>query len=83
MPVFLSDVNILHTNTKIYLIFEKCCCIITKLNEYADVMELADVTDSKSVGSDTVWVRVPLPAPNKRTDLMGLFFYLRNKRKRG
>ena len=27
-------------------------------------MELADVTDSKSVGSDTVWVRVPPPAPN-------------------
>ncbi len=26
---------------------------------------MADVTDSKSVGSDTVWVRVPPPAPNK------------------
>ena len=26
-------------------------------------MELADVTDSKSVGSNTVWVRVPPPAP--------------------
>ena len=24
---------------------------------------MADVTDSKSVGSDTVWVRVPPPAP--------------------
>ena len=32
----------------------------------ADVMELADVTDSKSVGSDTVWVRVPPSAPEKR-----------------
>ena len=30
----------------------------------AGVMELADVTDSKSVGSNTVWVRVPPPAPN-------------------
>lgn len=29
------------------------------------MMELADVADSKSVGSDTVWVQVPLPAPNK------------------
>ena len=27
-------------------------------------MELVDVTDSKSVGGDTVWVRVPPPAPN-------------------
>ena len=26
---------------------------------------MADVTDSKSVGSDTVWVRVPPPAPNQ------------------
>ena len=26
-------------------------------------MELADVTDSKSVVGDNVWVRVPLPAP--------------------
>ena len=28
-------------------------------------MELVDVTDSKSVGSDTVWVRVPPPAPRR------------------
>ena len=27
------------------------------------MMELADVADSKSVGSNTVWVQVPLPAP--------------------
>ena len=26
---------------------------------------MADVTDSKSVGSNTVWVQVPLPAPGK------------------
>ena len=30
---------------------------------YAGVMELADVTDSKSVDGDIVWVRVPPPAP--------------------
>ncbi len=36
-------------------------------------MELADVTDSKSVGSDTVWVRVPPPAPEKSTSKEVLF----------
>ena len=30
----------------------------------AGVMELADVTDSKSVSGNRVWVRVPPPAPN-------------------
>ena len=30
---------------------------------FAGVMELVDVTDSKSVGGDIVWVRVPPPAP--------------------
>ena len=29
------------------------------------MMELADVTDSKSVVGDNVWVRVPLPAPKQ------------------
>ena len=32
---------------------------------FAGVMELVDVTDSKSVGGDIVWVRVPPPAPTK------------------
>ena len=36
---------------------------ITHGKEIAGVMELADVTDSKSVGGDTVWVRVTPPAP--------------------
>ena len=30
-------------------------------------MELADVTDSKSVGSDTVRVQVPPPAPDNKS----------------
>ena len=38
------------------------------------MMELADVTDSKSVGSDTVRVQVPLPAPNKELTLQCRLF---------
>ena len=34
--------------------------------EYAGVMELADVLDSKSSGSDTVSVRPRSPAPKKQ-----------------
>ena len=34
---------------------------------FAGVMELADVTDSKSVDGDIVWVRVPPPAPKKKS----------------
>ena len=34
---------------------------------YAGVLELADETDSKSVVSDGVWVRVPPPAPRKKS----------------
>ena len=37
---------------------------------FAGVMELADVTDSKSVGSDIVSVRVRPPAPQKSSDLL-------------
>ena len=29
------------------------------------MMELVDVTDSKSVDGNIVWVRVPLPAPKR------------------
>ena len=42
------------------------------------MMELADVLDSKSSGSDTVRVRPPLPAPTKKsTALCGALFRCR------
>ena len=40
-------------------------------------MELADVVDSKSTGSDTVPVRVRPPAPKpQRRKSLGLYFFL-------
>ena len=50
--------------------FKKCVKLIyvQNLNIFAGVMELADVTDSKSVGSDTVRVRPPPSAPEKDGD---------------
>ena len=43
-------------------------------------MELADVTDSKSVGGDIVWVRVPPPAPEKSTNLVSRLVLFSMKR---
>lgn len=46
-----------------YVIFS-CGVSLPKMRDFnAGMMELADVADSKSVGSNTVWVQVPLPAP--------------------
>ena len=58
-----------------HLIFFFCLCIISR-QYFAGVMELADVTDSKSVGGNTVRVRPPPPAPVKRKACeAGLSFY--------
>ena len=43
-------------------------------NTFAGMMELADVLDSKSSGSDTVRVRPPLPAPKKAVSTETAFF---------
>ena len=44
---------------------EKRCIIKAVRFRYAGVMELVDVADSKSAAGDSVWVRVPPPAPCK------------------
>ena len=51
---------------KLHLIFRKKNCIIIQNKSFAGVMELADVPDSKSGGSDTVPVRPRSPAPNQK-----------------
>ena len=48
---------------------------------HAGVMELVDVTDSKSVPGDRVRVRLPPPAPNKNDycdTIVVLFFLLKS-----
>ena len=55
------------------LIFPRLSAIINCIAKYAGVMELADVPDSKSGGSDTVRVRPPSPAP-KQARPSGLAF---------
>ena len=45
------------------------------MHQYAGVMELADVVDSKSTGSDTVPVRVRPPAPKPQVRyVLGAYF---------
>ena len=40
----------------------------------AGMMELADVLDSKSSGSDTMRVRFPLPAPYEKAPTLWVLF---------
>jgi hypothetical protein len=42
----------------------------------AGVVELADAPDSKSGGGNSVWVRLPPPAPYKINNLRGFMLFL-------
>lgn len=50
--------------------------IISKSIIKAEVVELADALDSKSCGSDTVWVRFPPSAPKRPAYLAGLIYFV-------
>ena len=64
--------NFFEAENKKCLIFSFLCVTI---HFVAGMMELADVLDSKSSGSDTVRVRPPLPAPKKQPYFVRLFLF--------
>ena len=58
-----KSMGFLRQNSKLDLNFRPVSDIIGNVKCRCDGM--VDVTDSKSVGGDTVWVRVPPPAPSR------------------
>ena len=71
---FFTFLNFFRESEKLLLIFLNESVIIDKhFKTLAGVMELADVLDSKSSGSDTVPVRPRSPAPAKETLILLAF----------
>lgn len=65
----ICRVNLLCNNILYFALFAIdffCRFGYNSLRQFAGVMELADVLDSKSSGSDTVPVRPRSPAPNQK-----------------
>ena len=76
----ICRVNLLCNNILYFALFAIdffCRFGYNSLRQFAGVMELADVLDSKSSGSNTVRVRPPPPAPRNTVvhNTMGYFFY--------
>ena len=63
-----KSMGFLRQNSKLDLNFRPVSDIIGNVKCRCDGM--VDVTDSKSVGGDTVWVRVPPPAPGPEPSLV-------------
>ena len=75
----ICRVNLLCNNILYFALFAIdffCRFGYNSLRQFAGVMELADVLDSKSSGSDTVRVRPPPSAPKALRKMRGAFFLL-------
>ena len=76
MKMFEKDLNFFHFLPIKCLLFSSQSYIIKKLSmKLRRSGGMADATDSKSVGSDTVWVQVPPSAPKIKDTNSGILYF--------